>query len=161
MADLMEVLPRFNTQPWRHLTYSLEKKNISTAELISQDPVEIARKCPLPLREVKRMAAAVHAAIRTDIASAHVLSYPRSNKDYEEPPSKRRRKTARGVLKTDLTFVRTLDTDIDACLGGGFPTGHICEIVGERCARAVCQCQHGELTAVVPLAKHNLCLVCS
>lgn len=132
MADLKDVLPRFDIQPWRHLTYSLEKKNILTAELISQDAVEIARRCPLPLKEVKRLIAAVNAALQADLSLTTAAPQSASQNEISEPLKKRLRIEQPRPLEKQMTFVRTLDADIDQCLGGGFPTGSICEIVGER-----------------------------
>lgn len=132
MADLKDVLPHFDIQPWRHLTYSLEKKNVLTAELISQDAVEIARRCPLPLKEVKRLIAAVNAALQADLTSATIGPRSASEDDASEPFRKKPRAERPRGLKKKMTFVRTLDASIDQCLGGGFPTGSISEIVGER-----------------------------
>lgn len=135
MADLKDVLPNFDTQPWRHLTYSLEKKNVLTAELIAQDPVDIARRCPLPLREVKRFVEALNAAIRTEIIPISRTSQTKLQEKDGEPARKKARTkhtTEHTDRKQRMTFVKTLDDNIDRCLGGGFPTGHICEIVGER-----------------------------
>ncbi|KAK5949752.1 DNA repair protein rhp57 [Knufia fluminis] len=133
MADLIEILPNFDLQPWRHLTYSLEKKNILTAELVSLDPIEIARKCPLPLKEVRRMAAAVTEALRADAGYRCMPPPPRPQDkgDSEEPPRKRVRLEDPKPSIKDLQYVKTLDARIDEALGGGFPAGSICEIVGE------------------------------
>lgn len=132
MADLTQILPDFDVQPWRHLTYSLEKKNILTAELISQDPLEIAKKCPLPLKEVKRMVAAVHAALQADVRRHNFAVTRRGQGGTREPPRKRQRTGKAPDTRKKMQFIRTLDKEIDQCLGGGFPIGHICEIVGER-----------------------------
>lgn len=132
MADVRDVLPSFDLQPWRHLTFSLEKKNVSTAELITQDPVEIARKCPLPPREVKRFAGAVIAALQKDVLCTVVVPRPSSREGDEEPPRKKSRLEQTKPVKEEVNFVKTLDENIDQCLGGGFPAGSVCEIVGER-----------------------------
>lgn len=132
MADLKDVLPHFDIQPWRHLTYSLEKKNVLTAELISQDAVEIARRCPLPLKEVKRLIVAVNAALQADLSFATITPRSTPEEETKEAARKEPRREQPRRVKKRMTFVRTLDADIDHCLGGGFPTGSICEIVGER-----------------------------
>lgn len=136
MADLIDVLPNFDLAQWRHLTYSLEKKNISTAELIALDPVEIARKCPLPLTEVRRLAAAVLQALKADLAvkSDSVKQSAKQRPSQNSPP---RKKACLESQNQPLTArhppcVKTLDPRIDQWLGGGFPVGSICEIVGER-----------------------------
>ncbi len=134
MADLIDILPDFDLSPWRHLTYSLEKKNVLTAELISLDPVEIARKCPLPLKEVRRFAAAVTEALKADLGhrSMPPSPYPQFQYDGSEPLRKRARRARSEKPLNEVRYVRTLDPRIDECLGGGFPTGSICEVVGER-----------------------------
>lgn len=130
MADLREVLPGLDLKPWRHLTYSLEKKNVTTAELISLDPIEIARKCPLPLKEVGRMAAAVTRALQVDLGLLGKVSPARTQVDGEEPPRKKVKLEAKPIHEVE--YVKILDQRIDDALGGGFPTGSISEIVGER-----------------------------
>lgn len=132
MADLKDILPSFDLQPWRHLTFSLEKKNVLTVELITQDAVEIARKCPLPPREVKRFATAVIVALQKDVLGALMVSQSSPQKEDKEPPRKKLRVEQREPVEEELCFVKTLDENIDYCLGGGFPTGHVSEIVGER-----------------------------
>lgn len=134
MADLIDVLPNYDLSPWRHLTYSLEKKGISTAELISLDPVEIARKCPLPLKEVRRMAAAVTDALKADLGrqSMPPPARPQGQSDAGERPAKRSKLGPVESPSKELQYVKTLDPRIDECLGGGFPAGSVCEIVGER-----------------------------
>lgn len=136
MADLIDVLPNFDLAQWRHLTYSLEKKNVSTAELIALDPVEIARKCPLPLTEVRRLAAAVLQALKVDLAVKNDSVNPSANQKTgkNSPPRKKARTEPRDQPLTarPLLYVKTLDPRIDQWLGGGFPVGSICEIVGER-----------------------------
>jgi len=134
MADLIDVLPSYDLSPWRHLTYSLEKKGISTAELISLDPVETARKCPLPLKEVRRMAAAVTEALKAELArqSMPPPARPQGQNDAGERPAKKLKLEHTESPPKAPQYVKTLDPRIDECLGGGFPAGSVCEIVGER-----------------------------
>ncbi|KAK5106340.1 DNA repair protein rhp57 [Lithohypha guttulata] len=131
MADLTEVLPHFDLQPWRHLTYSLEKKNILTAELLSKDPVEIAKRCPLPLNELRRLIAAVVDALRADTHFSSTTITTAQPVGSGEPPLKKARIFREDPEFPPLQCVRTLDTNIDECLGGGFAAGCISEIVGE------------------------------
>lgn len=140
MADLIDVLPDFDSSPWRHLTYSLEKKSILTAELISLDPIEIARKCPLPLKEVRRMAAAVTEALKAELGRQCMPPPPRPQvrENRGEPSAKRARLETTKTPHKEVNYVKTLDRRIDECLGGGFPAGHICEIVGERYTTIFC-----------------------
>lgn len=127
MADLIDVLPKFDLKPWRHLIFSLEKKGILTAELVTLEPVEIVKKCPLPLKELRRFVATVVEALQADIG------YPpkvQAADQHTDRPRKRQRREETSDISP--RYVKTLDPSIDAVLGGGFPTGRITEIVGER-----------------------------
>lgn len=119
MTDLSDVLPDFDLNPWRHLLFSLEKKGITVLELISDDHMQIARKCPLPPKEVARMAKAVLQAIHTQIG--YISS------SISQQHSLRSVKDIRPT-----SYISTTDAVLDTCLGGGFATSHITEIVGER-----------------------------
>lgn len=119
MADLSDVLPDFDLNPWRHLLFSLEKKGVTVLELISDDHMQIARKCPLPPKEVARMAKAVLQAIHTHIGCSGTGTF--------QLQSIHSVNTLRPT-----SYISTTDTVLDQCLGGGFATGHIAEIVGER-----------------------------
>lgn len=131
MADLTEVLPHFDLEPWKHLTYSLGKRNILTAELIAIDPVEIVKRCPLPLKEVRRMATAVTDALRADLG---FVSMPPPSRPQVNGEESRNKKAIFGPTAEARAaqYVKTLDSTIDECLRGGLPTGRITEIVGER-----------------------------
>lgn len=119
MTDLSDVLPNFDLNPWRHLLFSLEKKGITVLELISDDHMQIARKCPLPPKEVARMAKAVLQALHARVGySSSAISQQHSLRSISD-------------LQT-TSYVSTTDSVLDECLGGGFPTGHVTEIVGER-----------------------------
>ena len=131
MADLTDVLPNFDQKPWKHLFFSLEKKGILTAELVALDPIEIAKRCPLPLKEVRRLTAAIIQALKADLAFASISAPPRRPSEEGGPPPKKVCTYERTLPPRPL-FVRTLDPAIDECLGGGFAAGSITEIVGER-----------------------------
>lgn len=131
MADLTEVLPNFDLEPWKHLTFSLEKRNVLTAELISLDPTEIVKRCPLPLKEVERMTAAVTCALKADLGFLSMQPPPERQVEVERP-LKDTGQPGHPLPQKRAQFVKTLDSAIDHCLGGGFPTGKITEIVGER-----------------------------
>ena len=132
MADLIDVLPKFDLKPWRHLTFSLEKKGILTAELIALEPIEIVKKCPLPLKELRRFIAVVVEAVQADIGYPQIRNSSKVRADDEDDGRPRKRQRCEELPKTSTGCVKTLDPSIDAVLGGGFPTGRITEIVGER-----------------------------
>lgn len=126
MSDLSDVLPRFDTHPYSHLLHSLQKNEVTVADLISFDPTEIARKCPLPLHDVRKLANSVIEHLQKDM---NIFTIP-SGKD--KIPST----TTNGYLSPNegLDYISTGDVEADELLGGGIPAGYITEVVGERCA---------------------------
>lgn len=132
MSDLSEVLPHFDQKPWKHLTFSLDKKGISTSELITSDPKWLARYVPLPLREVERMAKAVTQALHVDFDAKTNLATRRLQEDGSERPKKRHATMSDNARSTDVQYITSLDPSIDEFLGGGIPVGYVTEIVGER-----------------------------
>lgn len=135
MADLTDVLPNFEQKPWRHLLYSLEKRGITTAELVVLEPVELAKRCPLPLNDLRRFTDALNLALKADVLANHTQTSKSTKSLQGERPAKRAKTSGR--IKSphlELQFVQTLDPSIDKLLGGGFPAGYISEIVGESSA---------------------------
>lgn len=133
MSDLSETLPDFDLGPYQHLLHSLQKNEITVADLISLEPAEIARKCPLPLLDVRRLANSVVGHLQRDL---HMIAHEPSTSS-ELLASASGHKGAGidiGSLgqTEELTFISTGDTKLDDILGGGLPTGYITEVVGER-----------------------------
>ena len=157
MSDLSEVLPNFDLKPWKHMTFSLEKKGITTAELISRDVKLLAKTIPLPLREVERMATAITKALHEDLGFNTMPPPPVPRRDGAEPPRKRQRTAPKQSKAQDkkVQFITTLDTNIDQLLGGGIPAGFLTEIVGERC-EASYVVFNTQLTIPVLPGRHNL-----
>ena len=130
MADLHESLPDFNVKPFSRLMHSLKKNEITVADLVSLDPAEIARKCPLPLLDVRQLVTAVVAHMQRDLdmlltkqsTSSDLLASTKDTTVYGHP----------SPAKNQAIFIQTLDAEIDELLGGGFPCGYVTEIVGER-----------------------------
>ena len=133
MSDLLEILPEFDLKPYSHLLHSLEKNDITVTDLITLDLVEIARKCPLPLLDVRRLVSDVIEALQKDLkmlpskqsTSSELLA---STSDGKPPPNGASLK----LRRQELEYVKTLDPAIDKLLGGGFATGYVAEIAGER-----------------------------
>lgn len=132
MSDLLEVLPDLDIRPYTHLFHSLEKNDITVVDLITRDPKEIARKCPLPSADVQKLVADVVKGLQWDIQAG----VNKKRKVATAGLGHRAERTAGNKkLKTALPAyeqtVKTLDVKIDQALGGGFYPGHITEIVGE------------------------------
>lgn len=118
MTDLTTVLPRFSTQPYIRLLPSLEKNAVTTADLITLDVVEIAKRARLPPLDLKRLCHAVlealHASLGVDGQAIASL-----------------RRTGTDIVNSWKT-ISALDDELDQALGGGIPTGYITEVTGER-----------------------------
>lgn len=123
MSDLLDVLPDFDIKPYTHLFHSLEKNDVTVADLITSDPKEIARRCPLPSADVQRLVADVIQALHGDVQSG--LKKVNTAAPAAGPDDK-----STGSVKGHQQ-VKTLDSAIDRALAGGFQPGHITEIVGE------------------------------
>ncbi|KAK5045023.1 hypothetical protein LTR84_010171 [Exophiala bonariae] len=142
MSDILEVLPDFDTKPYSHLFYSLRKNNIAVVDLVTSDPKEIARRCPLPSADVARLCVDVIRSLQSDVRTT-LRKIPSSatsvSKEKEEAASSQVKKEVdtkninssgdSGNRPDDR--LKTLDQVVDNALGGGFRPGHITEIVGE------------------------------
>ena len=153
MTDLRQSLPDFDVKPYSHLIHSLVKNDISVADLVSLEPTEIARKCPLPLLDVRRLVSAVVYSLQRDLDMIPIKQSTSS--DVMAPASQTTAsRTTRSMNGSPAAmFIQTLDQDIDELLGGGFPCGYVTEVVGER---QVLQNIRGcSLTVVVLQARPN------
>jgi DNA repair protein RAD57 len=123
MTDLTFVLPGFETQPYIRLLPSLEKNQVTTADLLTLDSVEVAKRAQLPLLDVKRLSNGILEALKTNLG---INGFGNGAK----APSSLR-KTGKDLLNSWNT-ISTLDDGLDRALGGGVPTGYITEVTGER-----------------------------
>ncbi|KAL2066406.1 hypothetical protein VTL71DRAFT_2477 [Oculimacula yallundae] len=124
MTDLIAVLPGFPTQQYVRLLPSLEKHLVTTADLLTQDCTEIAKRASLPILDVKRLCSAVLDALQTS------LGVKEDGVDASEIGSAVLKKSGEDVVNSWET-VSTLDEEMDRALGGGIPMGHITEVTGE------------------------------
>lgn len=125
MTDLTAVLPGFPTQKYVRLLPSLEKNRITTADLLTLDCVEVAKRAQLPPLDVKRLSNAVLEALQIDLGVKDA-----ENERHPSPQSLK--KTGKDIINSWNT-ISTLDDELDRALGGGIPTGYITEVTGERC----------------------------
>lgn len=132
MTDLRQMLPDFDVKPFSHLIHSLVKNDITVADLISLEATEIARKCPLPLLDVRRLVSAVIRTLQCDLGM--IPTKQSTSSDLLAPTSQTNasRTTHAANSPPAAMFIQTLDQDIDEFLGGGFPCGYVTEVVGER-----------------------------
>jgi DNA repair protein RAD57 len=123
MTDLTAVLPGFPTHQYVRLIPSLEKNLVTTADLLTLDCVEIAKRAQLPLLDVKRLSNVVLEALRSNLGSAEVGDGAQRTSLLK--------KTGKELFSSWST-ISTLDDNLDQALGGGIPTGYITEVTGER-----------------------------
>lgn len=135
--DLLSVLPGFPTKPYTHIIPSLERRQITTADLITLDALEIAKRARIPPADVRRLCSDVIAALHLDLGfSQEQLGPDTTNGNDVDSTSQRQGRLVLGPsTKLDLSrwnMIGTLDSALDALLGGGIPTGYVTEVVGER-----------------------------
>lgn len=138
MTDLSQILPGFPTQQHARLLPSIEQAGLTTADLLTLDCVEIAKRARVPLLDVKRLCEAVLGALRGDLGVREEL----------EPAVPLGLGLGLGLgpgLRTTGTRVvrrwetiSTLDEKLDGALGGGVPLGYVTEVTGERYDMLAC-----------------------
>lgn len=105
MINLLTVLPDLDIRPFTHILPSLEKALVSTADLLTLEPVDIAKRAQVPPREVEKLAT-------TLVDGLHATN-------------------GEGLVN-DAQAISTLDDDLDQRLNGGIAVGAVTECVGER-----------------------------
>lgn len=135
--DLLSVLPGLSTKQYTHILPSLERKHISTVDLITLDTLEIAKRAHVPPADVRRLCADVLEALHSDLGFER--QQPKIKAQDEEEASSSTLDELRLIpgpsTKLDLSrwsTISTLDPALDALLDGGIPTGYLTEVTGER-----------------------------
>ena len=133
--DLLTILPNFNTKLYTHILPPLERRYITTVDLITLDYLEIAKRARIPPADVRRLCADVVAGLHGDLGfgpSSEDIS-GRNGKIQDEGEKVDSPEDGRKIL--DLSrwnTISTLDPVLDELLGGGIPTGYLTEVTGER-----------------------------
>jgi DNA repair protein RAD57 len=142
--DLLSTIPSFSTTRYAHIIASLERKQITTADLLTLDALEIAKRAQVPPAEVRRLCAEIIQTLRQDLGFGvadgveeggdAVEGERRRGKDDDDVPSRKDTSTRllRGTEISGWPAISCLDPDIDALLDGGIPTGYLTEVTGER-----------------------------
>lgn len=132
MTDLLQVLPDFDLSSYLHLTFSIGKANVTTNDLITVAPIDIAKRARIPTSEVKRLADDVvkclHEGVGVKGVNVDQLSAP-------HPQSQQQVGVGEGLASADsgsFQTISTLDNYLDVALKGGFPVGQLTEVAGER-----------------------------
>ncbi|KAK1815576.1 DNA repair protein rhp57 [Friedmanniomyces endolithicus] len=135
MTNLLSVLPDFDTQPYAHILPSLEKALISTADLLTLDALDVAKRAQVPPGEVRRLALAVVEGFHGSESlvngeggdsGGNGESVESNGESVERPGNE----TALSRHKA----ISTLDDAFDAALCGGIAVGKLTELVGESAA---------------------------
>ncbi|KAL8917007.1 MAG: hypothetical protein Q9172_006017 [Xanthocarpia lactea] len=117
---------------YTHLIPSLEKSLITTTDLLTLDPLEIAKRAQLPLLDVRRLANHVLASLQSQLG---VIDGKEALRKYEDSPELGDALSLRGsgctIISKGWSAISTLDPVLDTALGGGIPTNYITEITGE------------------------------
>jgi DNA repair protein RAD57 len=133
MTDLLSTLPDFSTAEYTHLLPSFEKNGITVADLLTLDPIEIVKRCPLPLLDVRRFVKDVIRALQEDTGIRDVQTttsdefFARQEQEEVNGPVQAFRQNM-----SNWTAISTLDDTLDKAIGGGVPTGYVTEVTGER-----------------------------
>ncbi|EGX93447.1 DNA repair protein rhp57 [Cordyceps militaris CM01] len=148
MTDLAKILPSFNTAPFSALLSVVEQHALSTTDLLTQHPVDLAKQTHLALLDLKRFIAAVQASLADDLTPEKPLATARAPEQTAAPPPPPEEDKGEGdgsrepdaapppaVVNTapaqTTPCISTLDDTLDAALGGGVPVGYITEFTGE------------------------------
>ncbi|KAK3901084.1 DNA repair protein RAD57 [Staphylotrichum tortipilum] len=147
MTDLLRVLPNFPVGQYAALLPALDDDAISTCDLLTLDPADVAKRTRLPLPHARRLCAAVLRALHADLdvfppapaakpASDAGPDHPRHHPEEQQPPvpvpapPPSLRNTAASLAARWQT-ITTLDPALDRALAGGIPAGYVTEITGE------------------------------
>ncbi|KAL8773952.1 MAG: hypothetical protein Q9209_001382 [Squamulea sp. 1 TL-2023] len=131
MTDLLHTLANFPTKHYTHLIPSLEKNLITTTDLLTLDPLEVAKRAQLPLLDVRRLANHVLTSLQSQLG---VIDGKEALRKYENPPRVGDAPSLRGsghTISKLWSTISTLDPRFDAALSGGIPTTYITELTGE------------------------------
>ena len=133
MTDLSRILPDFPIGQYARLLPAIERQQLTTVDLLTLEVADIGKRTKLPLLDVKRLCAAVLGALHTDLGVSDRQQQQQQQQQgkpnpegdattlQHSPPS----------LAARWRTISTLDTSLDAALGGGVPVGHVTEITGE------------------------------
>lgn len=120
MSDLSRVLPDFPTARYANLLPAIEKHKVTTAELLTLEVADLAKRTQLKPLDLERFCNAVLEAFHVDLGV--------SNK---QPEKSSPLKQTGSEFAREWDTISTLDESLDRALGGGIPTGYVTEIAGE------------------------------
>ena len=125
MTNLLTLLPEFDVRPYTHILPSLEKALVSTADLLTLDALDVAKRAQVPPGEVKKLASALLEGLHSALGGSNALQRDgASTAGSEVRPN--------DPSPSSPAAISTLDDQLDSSLGGGILPGYLTEVVGER-----------------------------
>lgn len=123
MADFSSLaLSQSSLAQYEHVIPALEAAGLIPTDLLSRDARSVATRAKVPVLDIARLQRDVAQTLRTELLGAS-----------REPEAARHEgESEQGKLGTEAQMISTLDTQLDAMLGGGLPVGYVTEVVGER-----------------------------
>ncbi|KAJ4348687.1 DNA repair protein rhp57 [Didymosphaeria variabile] len=118
MTDILHVLPDFDTAKFAHLLPSLDKALISTNDLVTLEPADVAKRAQVPAGELRKLVDALVLALHRHLGFG--AEEPRSSAFL----------SASGHTSAAHT-ISTLDEELDQALLGGIRPGYLVEVTGE------------------------------
>ncbi|KAL7799704.1 P-loop containing nucleoside triphosphate hydrolase protein [Trichoderma ceciliae] len=129
MTDLLHILPSFPLSAFAALIPTIERHALTTTDLLTIHPADLAKRTQLPIIDLRRFLAAIQVSLSDDVASSRPLAVPPSSPSPSSSASEKRPHPPMSAAPDE--YISTLDDGIDAALGGGVPVGHITEFTGE------------------------------
>lgn len=122
MSDIHQVLPNHNFKAYEGILAALEQANISSNDLMTLDAADIARRANnVSISEARQLTETLVAQLHSQLG----FDPPGNGHDEEKEPNEK---------GSAWSQISTLDDEVDAALGGGFPAGQVCEVTGESAA---------------------------
>ncbi|KAK7415827.1 DNA repair protein rhp57 [Neonectria punicea] len=148
MTDLLHILPSFPIPRFVPLLPAIEHHGLTTTDLLTLHPADIAKQTRLPILDLKRLIAAVQISLSDDLGPPQQPllpledpdpkpeTEPAPTSDSAEPPLPvpapvPTQSPVPAIEPPRLPLISTLDDGLDAALGGGIPVGAVSEITGE------------------------------
>lgn len=134
MSDLHTVLPHYRAPDrLQSLLPRLERHVVTVGDILTQEPSKVGPRASIGILEMQMLRKSILEALHSDLGIGEKTQTSTDAGGPAEHVGQRRVRQRSGVeLSRSWHSISALDETLDAELGGGFPTGHISEIAGER-----------------------------
>lgn len=134
MTDLLHIVPQLDVSQYSHIIPSLEKAAISSNDLLTLDALDLAKRAQVPLVEVRRLAGDVLEGLHSQFENQRHVGLQNDNDNVKIGEDEQNNNVAAIDRTHKQLRISTLDSTLDAALGGGFPAGRLSEVTGESAA---------------------------